>query len=121
MGIGVTDNTEAVAVEKLTDILLIQYDGWDNHELAKAILAAIQADPLAYVKPKPLEWISKGGNRHKARFLGTCYVIEPYGDGFGLFVVTDGCEEQEIGCFPIIEAAQIAAYENLCKCMKVLF
>ncbi len=47
-----TDNTEAV--EKLAELL---YSNMEFEELdVKAILAAIQADPLAYVKPKPLEW-----------------------------------------------------------------
>ena len=48
-----TDNTEAV--EKLAEIY--HTARYEQHECPfAAILAAIQADPLAYVKPKPLVW-----------------------------------------------------------------
>ena len=55
------DNTEAI--EKVAKLILkaaqgVQVKGPEEWATirAQAILAAFQADPLAYVKPKPLEW-----------------------------------------------------------------
>ncbi len=94
------------AVEKLVDI-------------AKAILAAIQADPMAYgIKPKPLEWEDGGWNHDEI-----CHT------GFGLFykvTTSDGLWilEKHEGSTSLTsvwdnpEAAKAAAYDDLCARFK---
>ena len=114
------DNTEAV--EKLDEIL----GGFewrcdaDYEENAQAILAAIQADPLAYVKPKPLEWRQKP-DRWKTDILGVAHIIEPSDGGFDLFCIIDALEEFELGCVETLEAAQDAAYDDRLNRVKELF
>ena len=49
------DNTEAA--EKLADLFADTWNAdYSMYDSTKAILAAIQADPWKYVKPKPLVW-----------------------------------------------------------------
>ena len=52
--------TNETAVEKLDELIFVnttidETTLTEIHDF-KAILAAIQSDPMAYVKPKPLEW-----------------------------------------------------------------
>ena len=104
-----TDNTEAV--EKLAVIIENETNGsswYPNVSAAQAILAAIQADPLAYVKPKPLEWDFSSPRR--ARFV-------PSKCGMYEIVIAHNHYQLKIGAtgnssehrHPDFEAAQAAA------------
>lgn len=61
---------------------------WDDDAdiaAAQAILAAIQADPLAYVKVKPLKWVaSEYGPPHYGKLVSGDYTVGGNfaGDGF---------------------------------------
>lgn len=116
------DNTEAV--EKLYSLLedngLDEYNTLTYRDQAQAILDAIQADPLAYVKPKPLEWYPKP-DRWKTEILGVAHVIEPSDGEFDLYCIVSALEEFELGSFSTLESAQAAAYEDLCNRVKELF
>ncbi len=120
-----TGNTEAV--EKLVKIF------WDSdtldtkEDIAKAILVAIQADPLAYVKPKPLgwegpfsqsevDWSFSGGCEYRAKTEKFKYYIWSRTDG--TFYVP---QLSMTITYPTLEAAQAAAYDDLCNRVKELF
>ena len=113
-----TDNTEAV--EKLAEI--IRNDEFDRRyaaTMAKAILAAIQVDPLAYVKPKPPTW-SNVGDRWVCELFSVDYYVIHYdrrssvGD-YSLFIRGIWTP------YYTLEAAQAAAYDDLCNRVKELF
>ena len=75
---------------------------WDAQE----ILAAIQADPLAYVKPKPLEWVESG--LFKA-FQSGIYLVQYEYDDKGKATWAFGINDTLISDHPTLEAAQAAA------------
>ena len=111
-------------------------DGY--REAAEDILAVIQADPLAYVKPKPLEWVEDESNT-KTRYgagaesaFGEYSITSSYANPFynveiGVVIEDEG--EEVIWDYKRIshnkertlEAAQAAAYEDLCNRVKELF
>ena len=111
-----TDNTEAV--EKL--VLILHSNTYCptvnvGRDLAQAILAAIQAAPLAYVKPKPLEWDG---------FISGAYRIEVLDGGIANLWFHDAREvaegEPELlkgGFLTLISMDELkaAAYEDLCN------
>lgn len=106
-----TDNTEAV--EKLAEVISdIRGAGPTltlDHIAAQAILAAIQADPLAYVKPKPLEWADRSNGSLVVTAIGRVYFIEVDDDGvYALWIKKFG-GSWEFTFHPTLEAAQAAA------------
>lgn len=115
------DNTEAI--EKLGELIL---DGYSHttEGAAKLILAAIQADPLAYVKPKPLEWhVSTSGMDFSANSALGRFEICMRGDVYDADFKANGkriWDTVQHDC-PTREAAQAAAYEDLCNRVKGLF
>ena len=108
------------AIAKLDELI------WDNTTEypsgfdieADKILAAIQAAPLSYVKPKPLEW---DGIYAKTVFGAYYQILESRsGKSWCVQIVfKDGshtiCYAQDR------EAAQAAAYDDLCNRVKELF
>ena len=109
------------AVEKVVNIIAEQYinivtDGYV--EPAQAILAAIGADPLAYVKPKPLEW----GDNKASTGLGSSYRLAYYGKrnawtlyfepGEGNRII--GEDHDYMNLSPL-------AYDDLCNRVKELY
>ena len=76
---------------------------------AQAILAAIQADPLAYVKPKPLEWGPKGVGNRIANSMGYIYFAESDEDGEGTLWIKPKWGDWSFTLHPTLEAAQSAA------------
>ena len=117
------------AVEKLAEITEYAYDNVMDIDvtqdmicdsIAQSILAAIQANPLDYVKPKPLVW----------RRDDECHwVADAFGFDFYPIIYDD---RSTVGCYsafiqgewvphPTLEAAQQAAYDDLCKRVKELF
>ena len=124
-----TDNTDAV--EKLEDILEKNMEAkpWDSSQAdlkgiertAKAILAAIQADPLAYVKVRPLVWHG---------FVSGAYRIEVLDGGIANLWFHDAREveagEPELlmgGYLTLVSIDDLksAAYDDLCKRVAQLF
>lgn len=88
--------------------------------IAKDILAAIQADPLAYVTPKPLEWAeweqySKTGVSAPTG-IGRYFAYKDYG---GIRLILN---VETIRYYPTLEAAQAAAqldYETrIMECLE---
>ena len=72
------DNTEAVA--KLEDIVLEHEDELYSADItAEAILAAFQAAPLEFVKPKPLEWVEGKAFVHNWLYYETLPQLEEGG------------------------------------------
>ena len=125
--------TNETAVEKLAGIIhtatksaLIDYDiseevfGADvelyasDLLTAKAILAAIQADPMAYVKPKPLEW--RMGFSHA---MGMIYHIAKDGDLYILSKHQGSAVTKS--AYGLEDAAKRGGDEDLCKRVKELF
>ena len=104
------DNTEAVA--KLAKVIF-QATGGKNMPIAaaQAILAAIQADPLAYVKPKPLEFRVDGNDELIAKTQFGLYEIQDCSEfGFDVsFLPADSDVWEPICNEPTLEAAQAAA------------
>ena len=116
------DNTEAV--EKLVEAL----DNYDPDIMGEvyphtlqAILAAIQADPLAYVKPKPLEWDEPDDGVFEAKGIQDYYEINTLVSGFSLEYSFDPIGEKYGNIYDTLEAAQAAARDDLCKRVKELF
>ena len=118
------------AIEKLAAVLLEDersplYDGY-AYTVAEIAIAAIQADPLAYVKPKPLEWWEPCSANNQTigskTPFGTYYIhidggrhqawVDNVVDGDGS-MVGDECGD--------MFTAQAAAYDDLCKRVKELF
>ena len=100
------DNTEAV--EKMERLILgLAGKTWSWESIAKDILAAFQADPLAYVKPKPMRWIerqvSKGVLLQAHTGLGV-YKIQGV---TGFYVTFNDNIASDVE--PTLEAAQAAA------------
>ena len=97
-----------------------------NEYIAHAIIADITETPLAYVKPKPLVWdkhpdFNEFYSLPQSDLCGTSeYMVLPICDGSGLFVLRMWGEELDEK-FPTYEAAQAAAYDDLCKRVKELF
>ena len=103
------------AIEKLADMLSADITHRTslkslNTLLAEQILAAFQADPLAYVKPKPLEWVGGDGVTASKEYFtadnemgGHYWTLEgELGCSFDL----DAFDEID---YPTLEAAQAAA------------
>lgn len=126
-----TDNTEAV--EKLAEVIAgdraVDHDTIfpSDRDLAQAVLAAIQADPLAYVKPKPLVWLphSHVDYLYQADVANGFYEIK---DTYtpNLFELSIGSDRKGVGTkwhssHNTLEAAQAAAYDDLCNRVKELF
>ena len=114
------DNTEAV--EKLAKVIGDYYET-QPEIIAREILAAIQADPLAYVKPKPLVWcagetkVFPGEDWHSSNRAASYKVMRLDGiDGFSFYI--DGVQMSK---YITLEAAQAAAYDDLCNRVKELF
>ena len=116
------DNTEAV--EKLAKVVGFYYET-QPEVIAREILAAIQVDPLAYVKPKPLEFVHGVAESGAGR-----YVIESVLATDGMRRVIWACDPDESDPFYMYQngigakdekAAQAAAYEDLCNRVKELF
>ena len=101
--------TDIKAVDKVASIIFKETGGvYLQENAAIAVLAAIQADPLAYVKPKPLEWVFKN-ECYVAKVMGNSYVIEEdVGDcDFELRAWSRGRHTGSL--HPTLEAAQAAA------------
>lgn len=120
----ITDKTtDAQAVDTLAEIMADKREDFvrpPDTAAATAILAAIQADPIAYgIKPKSLEWVSGEYDRCMATALGHEYrinKIRPH--GYLWWTPTD--VERGIPA-KTLEAAQAAAYTDLCDRFKELF
>ena len=112
------DNTEAV--EKLAGFItnMFYIKAQDAENISGEILAAIQADPLAYVKPKPLEfkYEDTGFDDWSARSAFGEYRIADSMSGFALFI-----GKKRLGAFDTLEAAQAAAYDDRLNRVKELF
>ncbi len=115
-----TDNTEAV--EKLAEIIgenvnFLYCDGIPD--AAKAILAAIQADLIGYFPPKPLEFELVGT---PPTYVSTSldYGIQE-GVEYGRTVWVLDERDEFLSEHPTLEAAQAAAYDDLCNRVKGLF
>jgi len=113
-------------IEKLAVIITDECGSGPNNDFARIILAAIQADPLAYVKPKPLnfEYVGEiqGHKTWAAGACGLCYTVRerqitPHGLVFDVFLggarVNNGWRRSDI--------AQAAAYDDLCERVGELF
>ncbi len=109
------------AVESMSDVISKHsYQVPHGMELVQAILAAIQADPLAYVKPKPLEWDEIDGSHVSWNY--EIYRNHQYGNlVWELWLHKPLSEESILSVHPSLEAAQSAAYDDLCKRVKELF
>ena len=111
-----TDNSEAV--EKLVDVMENTSDDalGSGHTIlsmrimAQEILAAIQANPLAYVKLKPLEWEKDTRADYRklwASSVGIIYEINVGNEGGAWLYVNSVC--LDIKPQETLEAAQAAA------------
>ena len=114
-----TDNT--AAVEKLAGILQEDersplYEEYANI-VAGIILAEFQRNPLAYVKPKPLEWVDQENPFNNYKFLRADTSMGWY----EIHGTTWSYNSGGSGNPPTLEAAQAAAYEDLCNRVKELF
>ena len=103
------DNTEAV--EKLETVLHDETAGLlgpvTERAATKDILAAIQADPLAYVKPKPLEW-----KEENDRWVATIFDVDQYIIGYDTRSIVGDYSlfiRGEWTPYHTLEAAQVAA------------
>lgn len=131
------DNSEAV--EKLADEILDDpscvLTTYGAKHVSKIALGAIQADPLAYVKPKPLEW---GEWEDGMRLLCWSRVrkLRSVKTSIGEYTIGRRCESiygpessdwvlegpsGEIGVYPNDVAAQAAAQEDLHRRIRELF
>lgn len=113
-----TDNTEVV--EKLAWIIAnISWHDNASKAAARTILAAIQADPLEFVKPKPLEWVEEND-----RWVATIFDVDQYIIGYDTRSIVGEYSlfiRGEWTPYHTLEAAQAAAYEDLCNRVKELF
>ena len=106
------------AVETLAEIISesAYENGTDCQEAARGVLASFRAAPMAYVKPKPLEWKGEAHNTYADRGPFT-YVVQ--------HVTARIFEVRRNGHFVTakitLEAAQAAAYEDLCKRVGELY
>ena len=91
-----------------------------NSGLAKSILAAIQSDPLAYVKPKPLEW---GGdyNAGAETSFGSYSIRDTLDDRFEWAFTSRGDWDVSDCSYPTLEAAQAAAETHRNEMLKKEF
>lgn len=107
------------AVETVSEIIATCIGAFDDVEdVETRILAAIQADPLAYVKPKPLVW---DGIFARVIFGGNYQILESQTGKSHCLQVVYKNYSHTVGYFPTLEAAQAAAYDDLCKRVKELF
>ena len=108
------DNKQAVEA-----ILAILGSFSGPQEKAEAVVAAFQADPLAHVKPKPLEWVNQIAHSKEGTSANTGIGIYfAYRDYGGIRLSLQGVT---IRYYPTLEAAQAAAYDDLCKRVGGLF
>ena len=102
------------AVDKLVEILADETSRvWSLKGVSQAILAAIQSDPIAYVKVKPLEWHSS---------YGVLRAETPYGDYMvarGMLTFPNPMRPQQI--HKDEESAQAAATADYHKRLKECF
>ena len=118
------------AVDKLWEILADETSRvWSLKGVSKAILTAIQSDPLAYVKVKPLDWGEK--QLHNASHREPEGVTVFAETAFGIYrldtFVNDHCVtcKVEFNCTPVgigkantyaaAQAAATADYHNRLK------
>ena len=110
-------------VEKMERLILgLAGKRWSWESIAKDTLAAVQVAPMEFVKPKPLVWYDTAHNNYAAKGLGGEYLIESRGHGKS---------ESWLWWTPTfrgrgtkadtLEAAQAAAFEDLCNRVKELF
>ena len=89
----------------------------NDRALGQRAWDALQADPLAYVKPKPLEWIQLGYYEFNVETIFGNYRLRGHKlEGY--------CWSLEMGKWSNImplEAAQAAAYDDMCNRVKELF
>jgi len=88
-----SDNSEAI--EKLAGLIYEYVDGGggtlqseDVEGAGQAILAAFQAAPLKFVKPKPLRWLATHEHNYEAKAFGGEYLIEGRNVGYLWWVPT---------------------------------
>ena len=112
------DDTEAV--EKMERLILgLAGKTWSWESIAKDTLAAFQADPLAYVKPKPLEW-----EEESDRWVATIFDVDQYIIGYDTRSIVGEYSlfiRGEWTPYYTLEAAQAAAEDDRLNRLKELF
>ena len=97
------------AVEKLAEILDELGRDNSNEYIAHAIIADITETPLAYVKPKPLEWETPEIGIFEAKGIQDYYEIKVLLVGFSLEYHFEPIGKKYGNIYDTLEAAQAAA------------
>ena len=117
------------AIEKLAAMITINTAlpyGVDRRHFknaAKAILAAFQASPLEFVKPKPLEWAKTSyGNPECKTIIGTYRINSATNGGYAVVIGYRVLRTVEgLSNYPTLEAAQAAAETHRNEMLKKEF
>jgi len=91
----------------------------DFIETAELALAYIQSDLMAYVKPKPLEWV--GDYPVAETTFGLYSIRDAHDDRFEWLFTSRGDWDSSDESYPTLEAAQAAAQDRHNKRVKELF